>query len=117
MMLRSGLTQEWFTLLKKATNSYNETPIERLGWLKPNDISSPADSYKVDQSKLQHKIPIVKETTFEEKRENVKNYSGDLKIGDYVYKDFDQKLFDKSFDVSVKAKFTFVAIIDFCCKV
>jgi len=34
MLLRSTLSQKWVNALKIATNSYNKTPIERLGWLK-----------------------------------------------------------------------------------
>jgi len=34
MLLRSTLSQEWVDALKIATDSYNNTPIERLGWLK-----------------------------------------------------------------------------------
>jgi len=75
--------------------------------LKPNDVSSPADSFKVDQAKKQHNIPILKEPTYQEHKENSKNYQGDLKIGDFVYKHFDQKMFDKSFDVSVRKCCTF----------
>jgi len=87
--------------LEIVTNSYNNTPIQRLGWLKPNDIVSPASSVQVDEAKRQHHIPILKEPTYKEQQENTNNYAGDLKVNDYVYKDFDSKLFDKSFDVSV----------------
>jgi len=101
MLLRDALNPNWIKPLEVVTSSYNNTPIERLGWLKPNDVTSPASSVQVDRAKKQNQIPISKEPTFDQMRENVMNYSGKIKVNDYVYKDFDSKLFDKSFDVSV----------------
>lgn len=101
MLLRGTLTQKWVPALKIVTQSYNNTPIERLGWLKPNDINSEADSVLIDQAKIRNKITIEKEPTYSEQKLNQSQYSGQLKVSDYVYKQFDSKLFDKSFDVSV----------------
>ena len=95
------MTQKWVPALKIVTQSYNNTPIEGLGWLKPNDINSEADSVLIDQAKIRNKITIEKEPTYSEQKLNQSQYSGQLKVSDYVYKQFDSKLFDKSFDVSV----------------
>ena len=59
-------------------------------------MSSPANSYEVDEAKKQHNIPVIKEPTYKEQSENSRDNITDLKEGDFVYKDFDQKLFDKS---------------------
>jgi len=72
-----------------------------VGWLKPNDITNEASSVLVDKAKKSHHIEVIKQPTYQEQKLNSERYSGDLKVGDYVYKQFDSKLFDKSFDVSV----------------
>lgn len=101
MLLRGILSQNWVKQLSTVTNSLNDTPIKRLGWLKPNNIHSEADSALVDNAKRQSNITILKEPTYSEQRNNSNQYDGDLKISDYVYKQYDSKVFDKSFDVSV----------------
>ena len=53
-------------------------------------------------AKKEHNISENKLPTYQEQKLNQENYSGDLKQGDYVYVDFVEKLFDKSFDVSVR---------------
>jgi len=102
MTLRGTLSQKWAKILLKVADQLNNTPLKRLGWLSPASINSIQDSVKVNEAKTQHNIPIYKEPTYSQQRQNQTNYKGDLLVGDYVYLDFDQHLFDKSFDVSVK---------------
>jgi len=73
-----------------------------LGWLTPNDIRSEIGSVLVEKAKASYNLPISKEPTYSEQRANQNEYKGKIKLSDYVYKQFDSKLFDKSFDVSVK---------------
>lgn len=101
MLLRGTLSQKWVAALNNVVKSLNNTPIKRLGWLRPIDIQSEVGSAFVDQAKRDNNVPILKEATYVEHRHNITSYSGDLKVLDYVYKDFDKKIFDKSFDVSV----------------
>ncbi|MBM3938800.1 MAG: hypothetical protein FJ333_09150 [Sphingomonadales bacterium] len=102
MLLRGTLSQNWVKALKIVTHSLNDTPLQRLGWLKPNDINSEVDSVHVDQAKKTFGIDIYKEPNYIEQRQNEESYKSDLNVGDFVYKQFETKLFDKSFDVSVK---------------
>jgi len=101
MLLRGTLSQDWVSALKTVTKGLNNTPIQRLGWLKPSDINSEAGSVLVERAKKSHNIAIDKEPTYLEQRLNQAHYDGKLKVSDYVYKQFELKLFDKSFDVSV----------------
>jgi len=101
-LLRGTLSKQWVAALKLVTKSLNETPLQRLGWLQPNDLTPEIGSVLVDKAKKQHNLPILKEPTYSEQKLNSIQNQSDLKVGDYVYKNFDQKLFDKSFDVSVK---------------
>jgi len=102
LMLRAQLSQHWEEFLPKVTNSLNETPLKRLGWLTPNSIINQAGSVAVDNARKAIGLSINEEPTYEEKIANQNNYKGDLKVGDYVYLDFNEKAFDKSFDISVR---------------
>jgi hypothetical protein len=104
-LLRGSLSQDWVKYLPKVVNDYNNTPIKKLGWLKPNSIQSESDSVKVAKARAENDIKVYSEPTFQAQRENQKTYENsetNLKVNDYVYLDFDEKLFDKSFDVSVR---------------
>lgn len=101
MQLRGSLSKSWVKRLRTITDSLNKTPIRRLGFLRPIDITSEVSSTFVDKAKNDHNVQISKEPTYSEQIENNKSYQGDLKVSDYVYKQFDSSLFDKSFDVSV----------------
>jgi len=60
MLLRGTLDNEWSSQLKVVTNSFNNTPIKKLGWLRPNDIKSEADSAFVDFEKKSMKLLSLK---------------------------------------------------------
>ena len=104
MLLRSQLNKEWVSSLKKVTESLNNTPLKRLGWLTPNSIQSEADTVFVEKAKRKFNISPSVDITYQEQIQNQKSYRGDLNLGDYVYVDFDEHFFDKSFDVSVSLK-------------
>ena len=105
MLLRGTLSNKWAEQIRNVVKSFNNTPIQRLGWLTPNAIKSEVDSVKVDEAKKKHHIEVYKEPTYEKQSENQSLYLANeknLQPGDYVYKNFDEKLFDKSYDVSVR---------------
>jgi len=101
MLLRGTLDRNWPSQLQNVVKSLNNTPIQRLGWLKPNEIQSEEDSVTVDKAKLQSGVTLQKEPTYSEQNFNKKDYEGSIQLNSYVYKSFDVKIFDKSFDVSV----------------
>ncbi len=108
-LLRGVLSQDWVKYLPQVVNAYNNTPLHKLGWLKPNSILSESDSVRVEKAKAENKISIYTEPTYQIQRQNQRHYEetkNNLQVNDYVYLDFDQKLFDKSFDVSVSLKIT-----------
>lgn len=103
-ILRSNLTQNWIDLLSKICEDYNNTPNKKLGWLKPNDINTIYDSAKVLKAKKELGIKTYHEPSYKEQNLNQKLYESNKKniqVGTYVYVDFDEKLFDKSFDIQV----------------
>ena len=85
----------------------NNTPLKRLGWLKPSDINNFSDSIRVNEAKKANNIPILTEPSFENQQQNQKEYESNtknkLQVNSYVLLDFKETpAFDKSFDVSVK---------------
>ncbi len=103
-LLRGMLTHNWVKYLPIVVQSLNNTPMKKLGWLKPSSITSEKDSVNVRNAKLENNIDSYSEPDFRTQRKNQEVYeqsSSNLKPGDFVYLDFDEKIFDKSFDVSV----------------
>lgn len=111
MMLRSELSKNWIHYLPIVTNSLNNSPLESLGFLKPSDIRTEADSVKVDEALRKNGIsPKESLPTFQEQNENQKNYEQNkknLQTGMYCYLSFDEKLFDKSFDIAVRLNISY----------
>ena len=104
MILRGILSQNWPKYLPTVVKSLNDTPLKKLGYLKPNSIHSEIDSVKVQELKKVNSIVTYNEPNIEIQHENKKVYekeSTNFQVNDYVYLDFDEKLFDKSFNVSV----------------
>ena len=105
MTLRSELSKDWPHYLPIITKSLNDTPVESLGFLKPSDIKSELDTVKVDEALKLHGLQKRKLPTFQEQNENQQRYEQNPKNilpNSYCYLTFDEKLFDKSFHVSVK---------------
>ena len=105
MMLRGILNQNWVKYLSIVVDSLNNTPIKKLGWLKPNMINSEEDSVKVDEAKKAKHIETFSQPDFRTQLKNQKSYEANKKlfqVNDYIYLDFDEKMFDKSFDIAVR---------------
>jgi hypothetical protein len=104
-LLRGTLNNNWVKYISNVVNSHNETPMKKLGWLKPNEIHSEFDSVLVQQQKTKFNIPTYKEPLYETQVQNQKSLSAigkKFQINDFVYLDLDEKLFDKSFDIQVR---------------
>jgi hypothetical protein len=116
LMLRSGLSKDWVKYLPNVVNSYNSTPLKKLGFLRPNDIRTEFDSVLIDIEKKKNNISTFQEPSVKDQIQNQKTYeknSNKLQIGDFVYFNFNKKLFDKSFDVQVRnlQHFFFIQIL------
>ena len=110
-LLRGTLSENWISQLPRIVEDLNNTPITKLGNLTPNSIHSEIDSVLVNQEKQKLNSPTYSEPNFHVQRQNQKNYEKEpnlLQVNDYVYLDFDEKLFDKSFDVSVSLKIALI---------
>jgi hypothetical protein len=114
MLLRSQLSHDWVKVLPTVIESFNNTPKRSIGWLRPNDIKSKLDSLIVKEQRKKYGIEVYTEPSFHEQlaAQNIDKTTM-LKVGDYVYLDFDEKLFDKSFDTQVCHKIFLKGICTF----
>lgn len=94
-------TRNWPNLLTKVVDKINDTPSPSLNFLKPSDIKSPADDYKVDLKKTFKPTPWRSYTESSDKYKE----DGDLSIGDTVIVDLKRKNFEKSYLRRVSAFF------------
>ena len=106
MLLRGTLSKNWIEHLEKICDDFNNTPLKRLGWLKPSDINSLRDSIRVTEAKKANNVPILTEPSFQEQQKNQSTYEANpknkIQLHSYVLLDFKETpVFDKSFDVSV----------------
>lgn len=112
-MLRGTLSKNWVVLLDKICIDYNNTPSKSLGFMKPNDILNIYDSAKVNKARKLHNISVYHEPNFQDQLNNQSTFEkklskDDIKVGSYVYLDFKEDLFGKSFDVQVFNYITFI---------
>jgi len=109
-ILRGTLSQDWPNIIQNVAVDQNLIPQKSLGYLRPVDINTPYDSAKVTKAKKLYNIKVYREPSFAEQEKNTQTYqlnSKNLQINDYVYIDFKQELFGKSFDVQVKLLINF----------
>ena len=105
MTLRGTLNQNWVQTLERVVINLNNTPIKKLGYLKPNMINNEADSVLVKEAKTALKVTTFKEPDYKTQQQNQIQFESShsqLQKGNFCYVDFDEKLFDKSFDVVVR---------------
>lgn len=109
MLLRGTLSKDWVSALPNIITKLNNSPLKRLGNLKPNDINGIQDSYRVLELKEKLGRPIFKEPSFDEQQRNQELYYSNeknvLREESYCYVDFKTSVFDKAYDVSVFSDF------------
>ena len=104
MLLRGQLSHNWVKYLPIVTKSLNDSPLKKLGYLTPSDITDPYDSISVDKALKAHNLqPKILPSYKEQQMNQVKaEKSSKLKPMDYVFLDFSTDLFTKSYDLSVR---------------
>jgi len=102
-LLRGNLIKNWPQELERVVRDHNETPAKKIGFLKPNDINSKYDSKKVRDALQTHGLEIKRGPNFDALKQNELSYdkSRGIQIGSYVYVDFPEERFGKSFDYQV----------------
>jgi len=113
MTLRSELSKDWVKFLPVVTEAFNNTPLKKLGYLKPSDIKSEADSVKVQSALKLHGLKQPTLPTFQQQNKNQETYEADKKkiqVNTYCYLDFNENVFDKAYDVSVSINLLLLAV-------
>lgn len=96
-VLRDKKIQTWTKYLSIISDQFNDIPQKKNGFLKPNEITNIYDTAFINDQKTVN--TYKQQNNAQKKYENNKN---NLQRNDYVYLTFNQKIFDKSFDVQVK---------------
>lgn len=103
-ILRDKLSHNWISVLQIVSEQFNDTPQKKIGFLKPKDINSIFDSVLVSESKLENNVKVENYTPYKVQNENQTQYESQkqkLQENSYVYLDFKQSFFGKSFDIQV----------------
>lgn len=103
-LLKSELSKDWVKFLPRVTESLNSSPLERLGFLTPNDVRTEADTVWVEKALKEHNIKRAEIPTFQEQRKNQNAYeesSKSFQVDDYCYLNFPPEPFEKSFFAAV----------------
>jgi len=109
-LLRGILSQDWPAYLEKIVRDFNETPLKKIGFLKPNQITSKFDSKKVRDALSKQGIDQPNQPLYKSLQENQQIYERNrnfIQKNDYVYVNFPESKFGKSFDYQVRLKLDF----------
>jgi len=123
MIMRSEKSKNWVKYLPVAVKLLNDRPVKRIGNLAPGSINSMFDDVKVRNAQKLQKNVAPEEPTWRQQNTLQTEYekSPGFQKDDFVYLDYKEKTFAKSFDlkISILIKipnkyFLILAII--CCK-
>jgi len=109
-LLGGILSHDWPFYLEKVVEDYNNTPLKKIGYLKPNQVTSIFDSEKVRNALKSNNILVKDEPDYKTQRKNQEIYENSkdkslIQKGDYVYINFSSAKFDKGFDYQVNFYF------------
>lgn len=104
------MSDNWVKYLPYVVAALNKRPLEKIGFLRPDDIHSEFDDTKVQEAqKKSHTKPFsepdwqTQETLQRQYEQSPKN---EFQVGTYVYLDNPQHVFQKSFHVQVIFSFS-----------
>lgn len=100
LLMRSEKTENWVKLLPIAVNLLNQRPLKKIGNLAPGSINSMLDDVKVREAQKDNCIKVYEEPNYKIQNEAQESYekTAGFQINDFVYLDYKEKTFAKSFD-------------------
>jgi len=107
LILQSEQTNNWPKYIKTVVQHLNETPVQKLGYIAPNEINSFLDDYKARDAQLEHSIIPVKGPTLIQRKKNeaiYKSAKNVLQTGDLVYLDEKETAFTKQYKRKVSMR-------------
>lgn len=105
MIMRSEKSKNWVKYLPVAVNLLNERPVEKIGNLAPASINSMFDDQLVSDALKTQGGPQLEEPTWREQNQLQAEYenSNGFQKNDFVYLDYKEKTFAKSFDLKISS--------------
>jgi hypothetical protein len=100
MFMQSELSENWPKFLPIVIANLNNTPVPKLGNIKPIEVNSYLDDYKIREAQLARNITPVLAPTLQERNKNEENFNqadSSFKTGDLVYLDFKESAFSKQY--------------------
>ena len=101
-------------------SALNKRPLEKLGYLRPDDIHSEFDDIKVQEAQKSHNLKPYSEPDWQTQEKQQKEYENSSKnkfqVGTFVYLDYPQHVFEKSFHVQVSffSAFSAFSVVSIC---
>jgi hypothetical protein len=113
-LLRHKLSENWPKYLPYIVHALNQRPLERLGGLRPCDVTSVLDDVKVAQAQTSKGFTPFSEPSWREQEQNKIEYeksNNPFKVGTFVFLDEPDLVFKKSFHVQISANCYFFPAI------
>ena len=106
MIMRSEKSKNWVKYLAVAVKLLNERPLQKIGNLAPGSVNSIFDDEKVRQAVKAQNVLKIEEPTWREQNRLQEEYekSNGLQKNDFVYLDYKEKTFAKSFHIKISIK-------------
>jgi len=100
LLMRSEKTQNWVKLLPIAVGLLNKRPLKRIGNLAPGSINTMMDDIKVREAQQETCQPVYVEQNYKDQNKLQAEYeqSKNYQVNDFVYLDYKEKTFSKSFN-------------------
>jgi hypothetical protein len=103
LIMRSEKSKNWVKYLPIAVGLLNQRPLKKIGNLAPGSINTMFDDVQVREALEAQGKPLPEEPTWREQNKLQADYekSNDFQKNDFVYLDYKEKTFAKSFDPKI----------------
>ena len=91
-----------------AVDLLNQRPLKRNGNVAPGSINSMFDDFKVREARKKHNVEVPKELNFHQQNKLQENYEkskNNFQVDDFVYLDYKEDTFAKSFNLKISIFF------------
>lgn len=108
LIMRSERSKNWVKYLPIAVDLLNQRPLKRNGNVAPGSINSMFDDFKVREARKKHNVEVPKELNFHQQNKLQENYEkskNNFQVDDFVYLDYKEDTFAKSFNLKISIFF------------
>jgi len=104
LIMRSEKSQNWVKYLPIAVNLLNQKPLKRNGNVAPGAVNTIFDDAKIREAREKNHIKVPEELNYHEQNQLQANYEkskGNFQVNDFVYLDYKEDTFAKSFNLKI----------------